>query len=79
MPLEDLLDWLKAEPFMPFRIGLSNGKFFDVFHPSRLWPGRQSTILSFPTPQDRYEYDYHATISLIHINHIEPLPEPARG
>ena len=76
MPLEDLLDWIKADPFTPFRLRLTNGQVYDIHSPSMIWPGRQSVLIGFPNPTDPFVYDRHVTIGLLHINSIEPLVTP---
>lgn len=79
MPLEDLLDWLKAKPFVPFKVTLSNGTGYEIHQPSQMLPGRQSVLIGFPNPTDPWVYDKHVTVGLIHINNIEPLPAAAQA
>lgn len=79
MPLEDLLDWLKANPFVPFRVVLSNGTIYEIHQPSQMWPGRQSVLIGFTSPTDPWVYEKHVTVGLIHINAIEPLPTAAQA
>jgi hypothetical protein len=76
VPLQDLLDWIKAEPFAPFRLRLTNGQAYDIHAPSMIWPGRQSVLIGFPNPDDRFVYDKHVTVGLLHIASIEPLGSP---
>jgi hypothetical protein len=37
---DDLLSWVKAVPFVPFRIRLNSGRTFDIPHPEMLKVGR---------------------------------------
>jgi hypothetical protein len=74
VPLEYLLDRLKANPFVPFRVTLSNRTTYDIHQPSQMWPGRQSVLIGFPSRDDPWVYDKHVTVALIHINNIEPIP-----
>jgi hypothetical protein len=76
MPLQDLLDWIKADPFVPFRMCLTNGQAIDIHAPSMIWPGRQSALIGFPNPIDPHVYDRHITVGLLHIASIEPLASP---
>ena len=73
MPLEDIYDWLKAKPFAPFRIVLTNGTTYEIHEPSQMWPGDQSALLAFPSRDEPWEYSRFATISLYHINNIDTI------
>jgi len=79
MPLEDLLDWLKAIPFAPFKVTLSNGTAYEIHQPSQMWPGRQSVLIGFPSAADPWVYEKHVTVGLMHINNIEPLRAAAQA
>jgi hypothetical protein len=37
---EEVKNWLKREPFVPFRMVLSNGRTFEVQHPEMIMVGR---------------------------------------
>ena len=73
MPLEDLWDWINATPFTPFRVTLSNGKTFDILRPEQMWPGRQSAVIGLGQSADDALAPRHVTISLLHINCVEPI------
>lgn len=73
---QELLQYLKAEPFEPFRIHLASGLTFDVRHPEMVRVGRSSLILftfvsDHPEIHDRWE-----TVSLMLIEHISTLEIP---
>lgn len=54
---EDVLLWLRATPFSPFRIRLNSGRTFDIRHPEMLRVGRSAMhVFSFSgEPADPYE------------------------
>ncbi|HTU27539.1 MAG TPA: hypothetical protein VMF30_19170 [Pirellulales bacterium] len=61
----ELNNYLKAEPFRPFRIHMASGQTFDVRHPEMIRVGRNSIIL-FTIVSDNPEiYDRWETISLM--------------
>ena len=73
IPAQDLLEWLDAKPFAPFRLFLSDGRTFDIRDPNRVWPGRQTAVVGLPAADDPRLIDRHTTVSLLHIVSIEPL------
>jgi hypothetical protein len=42
MTANDLLFWLRAAPFRPFRIVLNSGRTYDIRHPEMLKVGRSN-------------------------------------
>ncbi len=73
MRAEDLLTWIRAVPFVPFRIRLNSGHTFDIRHPEMLRVGRSAVhIYSFAgEPADPFERVQ--MVSLLLIESIEPL------
>ena len=70
---EDLLDWVRAVPFQPFRICLVSGRSYDVRHPEMVKVGR-STMHIYQFASEAYEvYDRADMVGLILIEHIEPI------
>lgn len=73
---EDLIEWNRAKPFVPFRIRLKNGQAFEIRHPKMLKVGRSTmhifSYLGDPDgPHDRVDM-----IGLILIESIEPIDTP---
>jgi hypothetical protein len=67
------LSWVRATPFVPFRIRLNSGRTFDIRHPEMLRVGRTSVnVFTFAgEPSDPYER--MEMLSLVLIESIEPL------
>ena len=42
---EDILELLRARPFRPFRISLSDGQRFEVRHPELAMVGRNQVVI----------------------------------
>ena len=74
---EDLIHWVRATPFAPFRIRLNSGRAFEIRHPEMLRVGRSSiNVYSFVgEPTDPYER--LEMVSLVLIETVEPI-EAAR-
>lgn len=67
MRREDIRDLTRAEPFVPFRIFLTNGDRFDVRHPEMI----VATLGAALIPDDAGEGD--DIISLVHIVKVKKL------
>ncbi len=48
---DDLLQLLRARPFQPFRISLSDGKQYEVRHPETAIVSRSTVVLGILGPQ----------------------------
>ncbi len=60
----DVLSYLRAQPFRPFRIHMASGEVFEVRHPEMVRVGK-SSIMLFTFVSDSPElYDRWETISL---------------
>lgn len=62
---QELLGYLKAKPFRPFRIHLASGETFDVRHPEMVRVGRNSLILFTFVSDNPDLYDRWETISFL--------------
>ena len=76
MRADDLLIWLRAVPFQPFRLCLNSGRTYDIRHPEMLRVGRSSVnVYSFRgEPADPYET--MEMVSLLLIEGVEPIKGP---
>ncbi len=48
---EDILEFLRAKPFEPFRIHMSDGSAFDIRHPELALVERSKVIVGVPGPK----------------------------
>jgi hypothetical protein len=70
MRQEQLLEYLEREPFVPFRLYLSTGPFFDVRQPELADVGRSTLTIGFPVEGNQQRF---VEIALVHIVWIEIL------
>jgi hypothetical protein len=73
MPLERFRDAMRAEPFVPFRVHLADGRSISVVHPESVaWNlgGRTAVIIQ---PDDSCQH-----IDLLLVTSLE-FPAPERG
>jgi hypothetical protein len=73
---DDLLEWNKAKPFVPYRIRLNSGRTYEIRHPEMIKIGR-STIHVYSFVDGANEvYDRAEMVGLLLIESIEPIDAP---
>jgi hypothetical protein len=77
MPPADLKARLQMQPFVPFRIILSDGRSYLVRSPEFLMVGLGSAVIGLPADEDTSLYRVTHQISLRHIVRLEPADEAA--
>jgi hypothetical protein len=68
----DLLELVRARPFVPFRIHATDGRTYEVRHPDQALVLRTRVILPLPSGNGVPERSEH--LALIHIVRIEEVP-----
>ena len=75
---EDIREFLRRQPFRPFRLTLTDGRTYDVMHPELAMVGRSSMEVGLARPGDPENIaDRIISLSLLHIMQIEPLESVA--
>ena len=80
MPPDELRAALRIQPFVPFRLHLTDGRAFDVYHPDCLLISPRVVYVGvYPVGQQNGErvFDRVEMISMIHIVSLEPLTQNA--
>jgi hypothetical protein len=71
---DDVLQLLRAKPFQPFRISLSDGRQYDVRHPEIAIVSRSTVLLGIPGPRGPDgPVERVVTCALLHITRLEVL------
>lgn len=70
---EDVFHYTRAEPFRPFRIVMTSGKTYEVFHPEMVRVARTAVYVFFAArPEDPVErFDSVSLVLIERIEHIE--------
>jgi len=81
---EELKELLDAEPFVPLRIHLTDGKAFDIYHPDAVLVLRARVDIGIPADENGRIMDRVEHCSLLHVVRVEELrngkpAEPAAG
>ncbi len=71
---DDILTFVKRQPFQPFRLTLTDGRTYDIRHPEFAMVGRSSVVIGISL-QDEPEsiYDRLVMVALSHIMQAELL------
>jgi len=69
---DDLLFWLRAQPFRPFRMTMNSGRTIEVRHPELVRVLRTSLVYFTPSSQADV-FERAEMIGLVLIEHIEAI------
>jgi hypothetical protein len=72
MPPEELRNLIRARPFVPFRLHVTDGRTFEVRHPDSLLTMARVAVVGVYNGDSSFP-DRSETIALIHIVSVEPL------
>ena len=73
---DDLLTRVRAHPFVPFRLVVSEGATYDVRHPDMIIVARRSVVVGVPSNDNERIAEMTHLVALVHVVCVEPL-EPA--
>jgi len=76
MTHQDLLQFIRQRPFVPFRLMTTDGTAYDIRHPEMLMPGRRLAIVGVPDDPTVPAFDRTVAIALLHIQRLEPFGVP---
>ena len=65
MTSSSVLNYVKSEPFRPFRIHMASGKTFDVRHPEMVKVGRTNLLVFSYVSEQPEVFDESQTVSLM--------------
>jgi len=75
MSAQEILRYVRASPFRPFRIHMASGQTFDIRHPEMVRVGTRDIII-FKLVSESFDiYDDWDTVGLLlieSISHLEP-------
>lgn len=68
---EDLLELVRAQPFVPLRIHTTTGQMYDIRHPDQILVLRSRIVLGAGGQNGIPEHTEH--VALVHVARIEEL------
>lgn len=74
MPPQDLLQFVRRRPFIPFRLHVSDGTVYDVRHPELLMVALATAVVGLPASGEQPPaVERYEIVDLRHIVRLEPL------
>ena len=79
MERDKLREWLKRQPFQPFRVHVADGRKYDIRFPRMNLLAQTFIKVGIPAPDIPSEIvcDHTEFVRLKDITHLEPLPAPS--
>jgi hypothetical protein len=76
VPGKEVLGYVKAQPFLPFRIRMNSGRIYEIRHPEMIRVGKNTLHIFSLVSDDPDIYDQWETVSLVLIESVAPLETP---
>jgi hypothetical protein len=76
MTPKEILNYVKAQPFRPFRIGMANGRSFDIRHPKTVEVGTRDLLIFEFVGDSPQVYDGWDSVSLSLVESLSYLETP---
>jgi hypothetical protein len=73
MTHQEVLNYVQAQPFRPFRIRMNSGRTFDIHHPEMVRVGRRDLLIFTFVSDSPAVYGRWENISLLLIESLAPL------
>jgi hypothetical protein len=73
MTPQEILNYLKAQPFRPFRITMNSGRTFDIPHPEMVRLGKRDLLIFTFVSDSPDVYDRWENVSLLLVESLAPL------
>ncbi len=73
MTPENLLEWTRRRPFIPFLLHISDGTKYEIRHPEMCMPVWNAAVIGLPRDASKAVAERIELVSLGHIVRLEPL------
>jgi hypothetical protein len=76
---EELAAALRRQPFVPFRLALTEGSVYDIRHPELCMAGRRLAVIGIGASDDAdHLFGRSVTVDLLHIVRLESIEPVSR-
>ena len=65
---------LKERPFVPFRVIMSSGQYYDLYHPDLVLVGKRHLFVGTASEVNPTMFDRSSLLSILHVAALEALP-----
>ena len=76
MTARELIDYVAAEPFRPFRINMASGRAYEIRHRENIAVTKTSAKIFAPVDESAHE-DLWDDVSLLVMESVEPIEATA--
>jgi hypothetical protein len=73
----DIQERLKEKPFVPFRVIMSSGQYYDIKHPDLVLVGKRHLFVGTASDDNPTMFDKSSLLSILHVAALEALPVQA--
>jgi len=73
MKPDDLLEFVRRQPFVPFRIHMTDGHMYEMNHPERIIVARNLAVVAYGGRNGIPEGTHH--VSLPHVVRVDDLAD----
>jgi hypothetical protein len=73
MTPRNMMDFVAAEPFRPFRIHMASGRTFEIRHQEMIKVGRSSVTVYSRPEDDASQSERWQEVSLMLLESVEPM------
>ena len=77
MGAPELLEETRRQPFNPFRLVMTDGQGFDIYHPDLIWVGKYAAFIGLTGAPNQLLFERTVKIDLLHVVRLEPLAAKA--
>ena len=70
----DVRERLQQRPFVPFRVIMSSGQFYDIIHPELVLVGKRHLFVGTASEDNPTLFDRSSLLSILHLAALEALP-----
>jgi len=78
MPLEQLVQLLRARPFQPFRLVMTDGTVYEVRHPELVIATAGRAFVGYPGPEPPVATRVDI-VALLHVVRFEFIAQPSQA
>jgi hypothetical protein len=76
MTSQEVLNYMQAQPFRPFRVRMNSGRTFDIRHPEMVRVGKRDLLIFTFVSDSPGVYDRWENVSLLLVESLAPLDAP---
>jgi hypothetical protein len=73
MSPDEFRGWLDRRPYIPLRIHVTGGVYYDVFNPNFVMVGRTVIFIGLRRDVNSPLFDEPVMVPLIHVTRVEPI------